>query len=209
MTATLRVAAALSAAAALFATPLAHAATTRYNDATVGTTKQELQHQQLHSGHVVAFFTPPARHSWMVAPRHSSCRTVSWRPLCRHARQVLRAHRWLHGLATHRLAVLYPPPPPPRLVATYSGYPPHHSLWLCIHASEGAWDDPNSGGNGHYGGLQMHPGWGYGTSYYANADSQATQEWAAERGYAASGYSSTWLNGQWGQTIGPCWEHAT
>lgn len=92
--------------------------------------------------------------------------------------------------------------------AVFSSFPPHHALWLCIHRGEGAWSDPNSGGNGHYGGLQMHPGWGYGTSYYANNDSQYTQEWAAERGYAASGYSSTWLNGQWGQTISPCWQYA-
>jgi hypothetical protein len=73
----------------------------------------------------------------------------------------------------------------------------HHTLWMCIHGLEGNWDDPNSGHNGHYGGLQMHPGWGYGTSYYANNDSQYTQELAAERGYRASGFSKSWLMGQW------------
>jgi hypothetical protein len=76
-------------------------------------------------------------------------------------------------------------------------YPPHHRLWECIHGHEGNWNDPNSGGNGHWGGLQMHPGWGYGTSYHASDDSQLTQEWAAERGYAASGFSRSWLFGQW------------
>jgi hypothetical protein len=86
-------------------------------------------------------------------------------------------------------------------------WPPHHLLWLCIHDGEGDWHDQNSGGNGHYGGLQMHPGWGYGTSYYASSDSQLVQEWAAERAYIASGYSTAWLGGQWAQTIGPCWRY--
>lgn len=76
-------------------------------------------------------------------------------------------------------------------------FPPHHDLWMCIHGHEGNWDDPDSGGNGHYGGLQMHPGWGYGTSFYANKDSQLVQEQSAERGYTASGHSTAWLMGQW------------
>ena len=76
--------------------------------------------------------------------------------------------------------------------------PAHHALWMCIHGHEAAdWQNGDTGGNGHYGGLQMHPGWGYGTSYYASSDSQATQERAAENGYAASGYSRAWLMGQW------------
>lgn len=86
-------------------------------------------------------------------------------------------------------------------------WPVHHQGWLCIHHSEGGWADPNSGGNGHYGGLQMTPGWlGYiphGDT--ANHYSQWQQETWAEQGYRDSGYSSTWLQGQWGQTIGPCW----
>ena len=87
-------------------------------------------------------------------------------------------------------------------------WPAHHNLWLCIHRGEGAWNDPNSGGNGHYGGLQMSPGWlGYfnGT---ANQYSQLQQERYAEQGYRDSGYSRSWLGGQWGQTIGPCWQYA-
>jgi len=76
--------------------------------------------------------------------------------------------------------------------------PPHHLLWMCIHGHEAAdWHNPDTGHNGHYGGLQMHPGWGYGTSYLASADSQYVQEWAAERGYRVSGYSRAWLLGQW------------
>ena len=77
-------------------------------------------------------------------------------------------------------------------------WPAHHSLWLCIHSREaGNWQDADSGGNGHYGGLQMHPGWGHGTSYYASSDSELVQEDAAEAGYRESGYSRSWLMGQW------------
>lgn len=89
-----------------------------------------------------------------------------------------------------------------------ASWPPHHNLWLCIHSNEGNWDDPNSGNNGHYGGLQMSPGWlGY---FKGTADhfSQFQQEWFAEIGYRDSHYSRSWLQGQWGQTIGPCWQHA-
>jgi len=74
----------------------------------------------------------------------------------------------------------------------------HLSLWLCIHKTEaGDWHNRDTGHNGHYGGLQMHPGWGYGTSYYASDDSAEEQMAAAERGYRASGYSRSWLLGQW------------
>jgi len=79
-----------------------------------------------------------------------------------------------------------------------STWPLHHSLWSCIHNHEASdWQNNDTGHNGHYGGLQMHPGWGYGTSYYASNDSQFIQERAAENGYAASGYSKIWLMGQW------------
>lgn len=43
----------------------------------------------------------------------------------------------------------------------------------------------------------MHEYWGYGTSRYASDDSQLVQEQAAERAYAASGYSSSFLYDQW------------
>lgn len=75
-------------------------------------------------------------------------------------------------------------------------YPPHHRLWACIAR-------PESGGNpqatnGRYRGyLQLHYGWGYGSSYDAAQDSQTSQEWAAERAYRASGFSRSFLAGQW------------
>lgn len=87
--------------------------------------------------------------------------------------------------------------------------PPHNALWQCLLQHEGGGDPHNqdTGGNGHWGGLQMHPGWGYGTSWHASDDPWSTQKWAAERGYAASGYSRAWLEGQWGQTLGYCWRY--
>lgn len=84
--------------------------------------------------------------------------------------------------------------------------PAHDALWECLRPHEGS--DPgnrDTGHNGHWGGLQMHPGWGYGTSYHASDDPWIVQKQAAERGYAASGYSRSFLIGQWGETIGFCW----
>lgn len=84
--------------------------------------------------------------------------------------------------------------------------PAHDALWECLLGHEGMGDphNQNTGGNGHWGGLQMHPDWGYGTSWHASDDPWIVQKQAAERGYAASGYSIGWLDGQWGQTIGFC-----
>ena len=74
-------------------------------------------------------------------------------------------------------------------------YPLHHALWLCIHRSEAtSW----TATNGRYrGGLQLHLGWGYGSSYDAAQDTQAQQEWSAENAYRASGYARSFLVGQW------------
>lgn len=103
-------------------------------------------------------------------------------------------------------------------IKALSAWPAHHLLWLCIHGTPSlgtevgheasSWSNADTGGNGHYGGLQMHKGWGYGTSYYASDDSQLVQERAAENAYRASGYSPSFLTQQWGETIGPCWQYA-
>lgn len=82
------------------------------------------------------------------------------------------------------------------------GWPPHHNLWMCEYRHEAStaplgWHNRDSGHNGHYGGMQMHYNWGYGIVGYAYNYSQLEQEWAAERGYKANGYSHTWLTGQW------------
>lgn len=135
---------------------------------------------------------------------HKDKTAIAWALKHRHLAGVNKTLRWYRkALIRHKkLYVRYKA----KLIA--ASWPPHHALWLCIHRYEGAWDDPNSGNNGHYGGLQMTPGWlGY-FSGTANNYSQFQQEWFAERGYRDSGYSRGWLAGQWGQTIGPCWQHA-
>jgi hypothetical protein len=125
--------------------------------------------------------------------------------------QVRRDYAWLlrFGLAERARALA-------RIQA--ATLPAHHLLWLCIHGTPSlgtpvgheasTWYDRDSGGNGHYGGLQMHAGWGYGTSYHASDDSQLVQERAAENAYRSTGYSRAWLEGQWGQTVGPCLRYA-
>jgi len=92
-------------------------------------------------------------------------------------RRAIKHHTWLLHFAERRLIPLYPP---------------HHSLWVCIASFEGSWSDTSPP---YTGGLQMHPNW-YGV---ANAGylTQAQQEWAAEKAWRASGYSYSFLYGQW------------
>ena len=78
---------------------------------------------------------------------------------------------------------------------------PHESGWLCIHSREGAWNANT--GNGFYGGLQMTYGW-MGLVTRADLLSPAQQMRAAETGYRRSGYSDSWMRGQWPNTYPPC-----
>jgi len=94
------------------------------------------------------------------------------------------ASRNLHHLLSH-----------PTYAGAAAGWPPHHQLWLCIGRYEGSPTAVNP--NGHYGMLQMHADWGYGTSPHASDDPQIVQEWAAERAYKASHYAYSFLYGQW------------
>lgn len=97
----------------------------------------------------------------------------------------------------------------PAAAARPGSPPPHHGLWLCLHSHEAqSWRDRDSGGNGHFGGLQMTPAWGGYFRGTADRYTQLEQEWFAERGYRSSGFASWWLRQQWGQTIGWCWRHA-
>lgn len=118
----------------------------------------------------------------------------------RHARSELRhsttAHspaywRWRERVARRWIRRAHYRLSHPRLV--------YRSLWLCIHHYEGAWNDPDSGHNGHYGGLQMTSPWGRGVYYVNRADwlTPYTQMRKAELGYRASGFSRSWLQGQW------------
>lgn len=123
--------------------------------------------------------------------------------------RIVVNHRWLYKTMTTRVGEAER-----RVLA--STFPRHHLLWLCIHGTPSLgtpvgheasrWDTRAT--NGHYGGLQMHPRWKHGTSYYASDDPQLVQENAAEEAYRESGYSASFLIGQWGATIGPCWKYA-
>lgn len=96
------------------------------------------------------------------------------------------------------------------LQAVRDTQPAHLRLWRCIEAGESGGDGVHHGFEGasngsHFNVLQMTNPWAginpIGLSY-------AAIEQAAEAQYAASGYSRSWLEGQWGQTIGPCWRYA-
>jgi hypothetical protein len=122
-------------------------------------------------------------------------------PMCgtpRSRMRVQRDHRWLlrFGLAEQERARA-------RMV------PAHHALWECIHEGEAGWHQPSHAVDAHgvplyWGGMQMHAGWGYGTSYHASDDSELVQEQSAESAYRASGWSTAWLWGQWAADYGRC-----
>jgi hypothetical protein len=109
-------------------------------------------------------------------------------------------HRWRRDLrylirVRHRAYTILHPPPPvvPQVVS-------HIAMWLCIHSKEGDW--AANTGNGYYGGLQMMSGWG-GVSR-PDLLSPSAQIALAERGYAQSGYSLSWIRQQWPRTSYGC-----
>lgn len=79
--------------------------------------------------------------------------------------------------------------------AVPAGYPPHHALWVCIGRYEGGVTSVNP--NGHYGMLQTTLNWMKQLAGPASNYSQVEQEWAAERAWAANGYSYSFLYQQW------------
>lgn len=109
-------------------------------------------------------------------------------------------HRWqARRLAAYKLAHR----PTYRTLASTGGIA-HAALWSCIHGDEGGWHQPSYAvdSNGtplYWGGLQMTSPWGKGAYYVYRADllSPYEQMRKAELGYRASGYSTTWLMGQW------------
>jgi hypothetical protein len=77
-------------------------------------------------------------------------------------------------------------------------HPPHVRAWFCIHAYEGAWNDPNPP---YYGGLQMDLGFQrtYGGALLARkgtADhwTPLEQMWVAERAFRAGRGFFAWPN---------------
>jgi len=90
--------------------------------------------------------------------------------------------------------------------------PRHHSLWMCIHHQEGAWDDD---GAPYYGGLQMS--WWFMRTYGKNllrikgtADrwTPLEQMTVAQNAYQREGFSRRWLYHQWPKSAPPCSHHA-
>jgi hypothetical protein len=154
---------------------------------------RELHVGRTDAAHTAAFFR---MHRWIVAPRHATCWShVPWSKSCNIGRLELRAAMLRLAAIDRRLSAIARAQAAARAAAAL---PAHHALWMCIHGYEAAdWHNGDTGRNGHYGGLQMHPGWGYGTSYLASSDSQLVQERAAEAGYRASHWSRAWLLGQW------------
>lgn len=176
-------------AALILAAPAA--ATVQLSDRQLSAmTAHELRLHRSQPAHAAAFFR---RHRWLLAPRHATCWShVPWSRQCNTARIASHAARLQLAAIDHRLDRLAELA---RRRAAASAWPAHHQLWICISRFEGSPSSINS--NGHYGMLQMHAGWGYGTSYHASDDPQIVQEQAAERAYAASGYSRSFLYGQW------------
>jgi hypothetical protein len=87
----------------------------------------------------------------------------------------------------------------------------HRSLWLCVHAHEGAWNDPNEP---YFGGLQMGYWFmqTYGGSLYrtkGTADNWTAEEQmaVADRAFHNTGHSLGWLDGQWPGTLTECAGH--
>lgn len=81
---------------------------------------------------------------------------------------------------------------------------PHKQGWLCLHRYEAIdWFNRDTGGNGHYGGLQMTYKWLGLIPGYAYDLSPFQQMLAAETGFRKSGYDLGWLSGQW-STYGLC-----
>lgn len=80
--------------------------------------------------------------------------------------------------------------------AAANAFPAHHVLWTCIHQFEAStWSTRGPGG--HDGGLQMTSGWMNEFSGSASEYSQVQQERFAEDAYQKSGYSTSFLYGQW------------
>lgn len=197
------------AALAIPAAADAHGYTVRtLSDAHIGKSKPELVAQKTFSARVVSRYAPGRRDHWKVAARHSNCWAHlprRWSRVCDRARRQMNLHRRLLATASARLGAL--------------AVPSHLALWRCIAGYPGARPGGGTGESGGYEGasngshfnvLQMTRPWGSGSYYIsdpASVSAGAVIE-AAERGYAANGYSTSWLSSQWGQTISPCWRFA-
>lgn len=152
----------------------------------------------LHAQNTLHWFHSQAG-SWALdGKRYPAAYSVAQRQILFHVRLLKAATRKLNEVKAKLQ---------PKLPAHYAG-------WMCIHGDqhyrhapggEGAWYATNP--NGHYNGLQMTINWMGVISGNPNNYTPIQILWAAETGYKNSGYSSQWLQGQWGQTISPCWQY--
>jgi hypothetical protein len=82
--------------------------------------------------------------------------------------------------------------------------PPQKASFECIHGYEGSWTDRDSGGNGHYGGIQFGKnewlkfGYPYTGKLWAYQATKLEQLWAAYRYWLVSGFRP------WPQTASVC-----
>jgi hypothetical protein len=131
--------------------------------------------------------------NWHLRPGFEKCSQIKFdRPAgrCYKHRQGYRWHK-------ERVAKLAPKPQLSHLAG-----------WLCIHSREGAWNDE---GDPYWGGLQM--GWWFMNTYArelvqlkgpASNWTPLEQMAVAEGAYYLSGYSDSWMRGQWPNTYPPC-----
>jgi hypothetical protein len=143
------------------------------------------------SSTVVAWYE--GKGAWHLRPGFRRCSEI------RFARPAARCYRHRLGYRWHKERIERLTPRP-----TLS----HLAGWLCIHSREGAWNDE---GDPYWGGLQM--GWWFMQTYGADllrAKGPASnwtpgeQMAAAEGAYVMSGYSDSFMRGQWPRTYPPC-----
>lgn len=135
--------------AASVAVPSAGAAqfsTRTLSDVHVGRSKTELIAQRDFSQRKIDFID---HHHWMIAARHRTCWShVPWSRTCNRARQIYRAHRWLHDKAQSLYEALFVPHLPPGACG---------SCWDAVARCESHDNWSEVTGNGFYWGLQWLP----------------------------------------------------
>ena len=119
-------------------------------------------------------------------------KTVDYRAQTWSFQQLMRVPRTPSGPLTGSLAELVLWRSRAAASRLRAANPPHFDDWMCIHSHEAGWSNHDTGGNGHYGGLQMSLEFmqGYGPELLAakgTADkwTPLEQMWVAERAWAS------------------------
>ena len=174
------------------------------SDPHVGFGKVELHAQMKHSRDVVTFFTKGDGYWAAVLMECHPVMGWPWGP-CRTAREQIRAHTWLLGVAERHLATVQAKEQAQarararvvaraKAAAAAAAAQAQRDQWLvnaflCIHSHEGAWNDPNAP---YYGGLQFgYSEWQRFGGQYAPTADLATPEQQIQAGiayYRVSGF---------------------